>query len=817
MADQAEIHRMAQSRNVEERRKAVDELRYYFVTLPDKEKTWEDLHQSTLGIQPVVKWRTASAPVSESIFSHIPDEKQAWKDLIRLIQDKDGDVGNSASGVLSLAFRYISDKERAWEDLHQLVQNKYSIIRKRIASIVGSIFTLIPDRRQAWEDLHKLTQDKKENVRIRAIVALGTAFPYISDKGRAWEDLHRLINDVNETVRENAAIALSNNFLIVPDRKLAYDDLRWLLQDKNNNVRRKAIAGLYAIFPFIPDQEHAWKDVIQWILSEDRDVGSAVTSLVPESKYAQELINRLTKIKYIRIRRKAATALVSALSTLPDTRQTWEDLILLTLDEDSSIHSTTAYALRKAFPSVPDKEHAWKDLHGLIQNKNHNVRMGAVSALGTVFPLIPDKEQALKDLIQLTKDTNKYVRAYTNYSLGKVSIYKASETKSEENFRQELEMALEFFETSLKEVISFKPTGFCFPFYRSFYTITFRKQEAEEEIKKYLAEAKSAVKGSESKEKLLEAVENLFNALTETQKAVEINLEGKKCELNAYRRYCDRATELLEITQERAPGATKLIRKGLPIINQKIKETLQEIEEKVKKFCKESKQTPFEEISRSAYKQVEGLGKTENPVVVKIRLDGLIPLLHNMCNIFPKESMRVVCSQLDEIKEAELADNANIVLNVLRCIVIQQQNLKEKLTEKEKRIEYLEDEVLLRLDNISFGVSKLKIRSADMVQSLHEIKNKMDELKTIQTGLNEKGLSIENLEEKQQKKFNQLNNEITRLANEIETKVIPYLPHTDKVNNIIEEIHKLKQCREEMWFNRGAGLASIIGLILTIL
>jgi hypothetical protein len=46
------------------------------------------------------------------------------------------------------------------------------------------------------------------------------------------------------------------------------------------------------------------------------------------------------------------------------------------------------------------------------------------------------------------------------------------------------------------------------------------------------------VEGSEIKEKLLEAVENLGNALTEVHKARDFN--DLKSDLNAYRRYCDR-------------------------------------------------------------------------------------------------------------------------------------------------------------------------------------------------------------------------------------------------------------------------------------
>ncbi len=169
------------------------------------------------------------------------------------------------------------------------------------------------------------------------------------------------------------------------------------------------------------------------------------------------------------------------------------------------------------------------------------------------------------------------------------------------------------------------PAIFCLPFYRSFYTITFKKQDAKIEVQKYLTEAKIASEGSESREKLLDAVENLANALKEVQEASDKGFNAMKCDLNAYMRYCERATDLLEITEEKAPGATKLIRKGLPIIDRRIKELLGEIEEKAKKLCKESQKTPLEKISRNAYEHVKGLGETENPIKAEISLNGFTP------------------------------------------------------------------------------------------------------------------------------------------------------------------------------------------------
>ena len=102
----------------------------------------------------------------------------------------------------------------------------------------------------------------------------------------------------------------------------------------------------------------------------------------------------------------------------------------------------------------------------------------------------------------------------------------ASQAETDEDYKKELEKAIEFFETAAKEASYYNPAQFCLPFYRSFHTIIFKKQEAREEVDKYLEEAKSAIKGSESKKQLFEAVENLSEALKEVQNLGNLDLSG---------------------------------------------------------------------------------------------------------------------------------------------------------------------------------------------------------------------------------------------------------------------------------------------------
>jgi HEAT repeat protein len=254
---------------------------------------------------------------------------------------------------------------------------------------------------------------------------------------------------------------------------------------------------------------------------------------------------------------------------------------------------------------VPDKQQAWNDLHRLTNDEDSDVRYSAADAFGSAFSQVPDKQQAWNDLLRLTNDGDRSVRSSSNHSLGRVSIFMASKAATDEDYKKELEKAIEFFETAAKEAIYYNPAQFCLPFYRSFHTIIFKKQEAKEEVNKYLEEAKDAIKGSESKKLLFEAVENLAEALKEVQNLETLDLEVKKGEINFYRKYCDHAAEIIKCTDEKAPFATEVLRKGLPILDRNLKAIIEEIQEKAKNTYKQSQGTVTEEIAYSVCREVQ--------------------------------------------------------------------------------------------------------------------------------------------------------------------------------------------------------------------
>ena len=567
MANEAEIHKMAQSEDVEERKKALYEYRN---------------------------------------FVYFIDKEQVTKNLMELIKDKDSNVQRHAVITLGSAFAYLTDKKQAWKDLMELTKDKDKYVRLEAARTLSPAFVHVTDKEQAAKDMMELTKNKDSNVRLETVRALSPAFfIHITDKNQAWKDLMELRKDKDRNVREDAAEALGSAFAYVTDKDMATKDLLALTKDEDSGV--------------------------QW---------------------------------------RAAEALGSAFAHLTDKNQAWEDLIALAKDENYYVRENAAKALGSAFAYATDKDKATKDLLALTKNENSYVRLRAAEVLGSAFAHLTDKNQAWKDLLALAKDEDNCVRAYANHSLGRVYIFKATEAEAEENFRKEFEKALEFFEKSSKETILGllpHPAEFCHPFYRSFYTIIFKKEDAEAEVQKYLNEAKNAVEGSESKENLLEAVENLSNALKEAQQAQNFN--EMKHDLNAYRRYCDRAVELLDSTEDKTPGPAKVIRRGLPVIDERIKQILAEIQEKAKTLYKQTQGTQFADLGDELNKAGQNFLKIRNPIALDKAIGNMQIVLSSICAKMPEDEKGEACELLKQARdEPYVEDRINLTNMVLSKI-----------------------------------------------------------------------------------------------------------------------------------------------------
>jgi len=472
-----------------------------------------------------------------------------------------------------------------------------------------------------------------------------------------WEELHYKTFSQLRDVRYNAIYSVHSVFndISSDNKKQAWQDLIRLTADPYNVARTRAFLVLISVFQSLPNdyKMQAWQDLIELTAGGD-----------------------------YRLRWHTANFMGSAIKDIPENykRQAWQDYIKLTAGLDNYVRMGAAHSLGSAFRSIPNdyKDRAWQDLIRLTAGEDDHLRWYAARSLGLAFQSISNDyiEQAWLDLIRLTIDQDKVMLTYVYHSLGQASVFKATMAVDDKAFQENLEKAIEFFERSSQESEHQNydhPAEFCLPFYRSFFAITFQEANSQEQVNRYLRDAKKAVAQSKSRELLLEAVNNLSQALQEARSVS--GLQEKKADLKACQQYCEKAAELLDETEGMVPGASGVVRRGLPIINKMIKEILGQIEDQSKRFCQTTRDTPFEEFGSRAYKQTIGLQEIESPVVLEIRLTELVPLLQMICHVLPATSSKSLCRQLSGMKNLEPEAKGDLVLNVLISISTRIANL----------------------------------------------------------------------------------------------------------------------------------------------
>jgi HEAT repeat protein/nucleoside phosphorylase len=396
---------------------------------------------------------------------------------------------------------------------------------------------------------------------------------------------------------------------------------------------------LGSAFSKVPDKFQAWQDLIK--LTQDEDSG---------------------------VRIVAAEALGKVFSKVSDKDHAWQILLRLTRDENNDVRLGATGALGSAFSHVPDKARAWQDLMWLTQEEDIYMRRRVAEVLGAAFDLVPDREKAWQDLIRLTKDLDSNVRSYAYYSLGKASVSKANEADDSDILRSELEASLTYFEKSSQES-GHSPARFCYQFYRAYFAITFQRARSDE-VQRYLAEAKEAVGVSESKDVLLKAVENLAQALQESQRLKGRPFQEIVSELNAYRWYCDKAASYMTTAEESAPVAVKLMRKCNPLLDERIQATIAEIQKKARQICEITRGSGIEYEAPAAELQKAAKGLSAGDLSNIQKSSFMIALqLKKFCRLLPAEDKEQVCEIVEEIEhEPEFPEKLNKIMSALLCL-----------------------------------------------------------------------------------------------------------------------------------------------------
>lgn len=340
------------------------------------------------------------------------------------------------------------------------------------------------------------------------------------------------------------------------------------------------------------------------------------------------------------------------------------------------------------------------EIHSKALSKNAEERFAAAVALGSAFSQLPDKNAAWKDLIQLASTPSNYpdpdpdylnalvarsedhggycpdfsdieraeieekeaelaadIRAAANYSLGRASIFRSTEAKDKETLKRELKDAVDFFEKSYKEAKyrwggppRYGPAQFCYPFYRTYFAIAFQEAK-EDEVQRYIKDANDAVGGSKSKEELLKAVENLADALKESQRLKKRPIEKIVDELNAYRWYCEKAAEHMAAAEDKAPGAVKLMRVCNPLLEERIQDTTAEIQRSAKKICQVTRGSGTEyEVPGSQIYKAAGALSSGDLVSATVSSSIIVMQLKKFCQLLPEDEKDAICKVVEEIK-----------------------------------------------------------------------------------------------------------------------------------------------------------------------
>lgn len=548
----------------------------------------------------------------------IPDKDQAWNAIIKLTKDKDHRVRKEAGSTLRFLFSNISNYEQATNDLLELLKDKHNDARLYAANTLCSDFSKVNNKEEVTREILKLANNKRKDFRLCIASNLGSIIPYLNDKEQATSELFMLSLDDQSDVRLHVASSLSYVIAHIEDKEEATRFLFLLANDIEGNVRLHTATAIGNAFAYIKDNDVAWKVLLS--LTKDWDCN---------------------------VRLRATSALGSAFAHVANKEQAMKDLLVLIKSDDFYVRRGAATALGFCLPHVIDKKCATEELLLLLKDQDIYVRRRAATALGSVFADITDKEQAYKDLFELTKDNISDVRVFASYSLGRISIFRATESENEDYYFKELKNAIEFFERSSIESTIFNPAEFCYPFYKSVYSITFEGEDIGGEVNKYLEIAKRVVEASESKKSLLEAIENLEKALREMYKAKENDFDEMKSNLIACQQHCERATDILAKIEKNAPVATKLIRRGLPKIDQQIKDLLIEIQKKAKKGCQQSKGTLNEELACSVNKEVQNWYISNHEQLTK-NVDNLVFMLKLKIPLTPKNI--IILNEIEKIR-----------------------------------------------------------------------------------------------------------------------------------------------------------------------
>ena len=329
---------------------------------------------------------------------------------------------------------------------------------------------------------------------------------------------------------------------------------------------------------------------------------------------------------------------------------------------------------------------------------------------------------------------------------------------------------------------------------------------------------------------------NLSKALKEVQNLGSLDLQMMKGELNFYRKYCDNAAELMKDTDQKAPFATEVLKKGLPIIDRKLKRLLEEIQEKARTTYKESIGEGVEETARAVCKEVQKweIGSQEE---MTQKIEEVAYLLKTKVADLPENEK--IQNKIESMRhQTNLVKQYETLLFLIGLIptmkVIPENALDQKLhyikEDLKGELEDAKDEIISeivsakeeiiteivnfknKLNCMSFNISHIGLNYSNVILMLSTIEADVKKLNRISQQSIDSEASNSNLA----KQLEDLNKILQDRLDEL-GKSISELPQNDKTLEILSKLNESKHSNLSDLMQTPACVATLIGFTIQII
>ena len=143
--------------------------------------------------------------------------------------------------------------------------------------------------------------------------------------------------------------------------------------------------------------------------------------------------------------------------------------------------------------------------------------------------------------------------------------------------------------------------------------------------------------------------------------------DATKSDFKAYMQYCNRAADLIGDAAEDAPGAASILRRGMPIIDERIKKIIREIQEKARAVCRETQGTPLEELGLATDRSAQELS-IQDPLALTMSLGSMASIARDWCEHLPTAKKADVCEQLNNLKDMEIPEQGAALARVFEYV-----------------------------------------------------------------------------------------------------------------------------------------------------